>query len=151
MKGHLLAEDAVEGVLRVGNRPQCRRIAEFTKQVRCNLTRSVGLYARDTVRQGLKPNDTLRILRQELKSGNGRQKVNAVEAGDGRVQSGEIVDGWSLCAHAKKVPLHHQYSDYMSRKSAILITGADSAYSRKELTLVDGTSYAGQTIPCQQQ
>jgi hypothetical protein len=59
------------------------------------------LSARDTVRQSLKPNDTLRILRQELKSGNSRQKVNPVEAGDGRVQSGEIVDGWLRSAHAK--------------------------------------------------
>jgi hypothetical protein len=64
------------------------------------------LYARDTVRQGLKPNDTLRILRQELKSGDSRQKINPVEAGDGRDQSCEIVDWGARCAHTKKVLLH---------------------------------------------
>src|ERR1035441_5503520 len=85
MKRDLFAEYAVEWVFRMGNGPQCGRVAELAKRVRCNLARSVGLSTRDAVSQSFKPNDTLRILGQELKCSNGGQKVNPVEAGNGLV------------------------------------------------------------------
>jgi hypothetical protein len=101
MKGHLFAENAVKGIFCVCNRSQCRRIAKVTERMRRNPVRSFGLSGRNAVGQSLKPNDTLRILRQELKSGNGRQEVNPVEAGNGCVQSSEIADGWLRGAHTK--------------------------------------------------
>jgi hypothetical protein len=48
------------------------------------------LSGRNTIRQSLKPNDPFCVLGQELESGNRRQKVDRVEAGNGRVQSREI-------------------------------------------------------------
>jgi hypothetical protein len=71
VKGHFFAKNALEGIFGVDNRCKRRRCTQFTERVGCNSTRTVGLQAGDSMCQSFEPNDTLGVLWQQLKPGNG--------------------------------------------------------------------------------